>query len=253
MKRCKLCDQYFPKLAKSHIIPKSVYNYVGVKDATQGVLKFDFVTGRFIKSREGEYDQDILCVSCENLISKNYENDAIKVLYQKNIPASLQFKVSPYNDLILGTGMFFQGLNYHMIKMFFVSILWRAHASKREIYSSVNLVQSEASYLKQCLVSNNSIPENRYPIIIFDFSALTNLPPLISPFRPLFDSADKVIGYQFLIGRTVYFMYFDIAQSLPNADKYSINEIGEMRIMRLDETSTRKLVHRLFGRNIYQE
>lgn len=250
MKTCKLCKRAYHFLAQSHIIPKAIYSYVGIRDAQQGILLYDFVLGKSYRSPQGEYDKEILCQKCESLINERYETDALRVLYQSDLPERLKFTFAQFSDSN-GVGIKFQDLSYKTIKMFFVSLLWRAHLSKRPFWSRVSLPKEEAEELRNILLNDGVLPEDRYPITIYSFFG-ENLPSLVSQPRPLFNVRTKeIVGYVFLIGKAFHFIHKHKDYVFPNTENYSINSRGEMQILQIDAKGARQLMHACFGKELF--
>jgi hypothetical protein len=56
--------------------------------------------------------------------------------------------------------------NYSKLKLFFLSMLWRAYASKLDFYSHVELGSHEA-IIRSCITKKIAPPHNEYEIVLF--------------------------------------------------------------------------------------
>ncbi|MGR8998516.1 MAG: hypothetical protein ACU88J_05650 [Gammaproteobacteria bacterium] len=119
------------KLVKAHIIPESFF--VGY-DRSMGVSKLmTNIDGVYPKKAPiGVYDKSILCRECEDTFQE-YDDYAAKVLLNKK---------SAFNELIRDCsviGWQRPNVDYKKLKVFFLSLLWRASVSVHPCFSKVAL------------------------------------------------------------------------------------------------------------------
>ena len=128
---CKLCGQDNIKFAKSHVIPKSLWGEVlkNKSGLAQIVSWKDNEPNR--RSPVGEYDQEILCIPCEENLSPwdNYAND----IFMQNLPLPL---VDPEGEQY---AWICNNIEFFKLKMFFLSLIWRMHASNRQMFKMVDI------------------------------------------------------------------------------------------------------------------
>ena len=127
---CKFCN-IEKNLIKAHIIAEVFFR--DLRDSQGHLTIHSKVRGEYPKkSPIGIYDKNILCESCEKLFEKwDYygqmlllkEQEAHEPFYHQN--KILCYKIKDYT--------------YNCLKLFFVSILWRAAVSKHPFYSEVTL------------------------------------------------------------------------------------------------------------------
>lgn len=123
--KCKLCLKY-SVLKKSHIIPE--YFYKPMYDSKH---RFSQISpepnkrNQYVQKGLREY---LLCNECEQHINI-YEKYANEVMFYK------QPKKVDQNYKIA----YIEGIDYRLMKLFQLSILWRASVSKLETFSTVNL------------------------------------------------------------------------------------------------------------------
>lgn len=121
---CKLCNKDRP-LRESHIFPEWLY-----KPLYDDKHQF-FVLSTDVKKRKGTRPKGIyeilLCDECEQRFSK-WEGYARDVFYK------LPLKVVEDNRAVV-----FSGLQYHLFKLFQMSLIWRASITSRPEVHRINL------------------------------------------------------------------------------------------------------------------
>ena len=144
---CKLCLKQKKLLNKSHIIPAFMYRKAMMFDEhkkiytvdTAKLLSGEYENQKAPRQSSGYYEKMILCQNCDCIILKHYEDYGKKILYDN--AKSKTYKNS--SGVIITECV---DISYKELKLFFLSILWRAHISQTcEIFKGVNL-PDEASY-----------------------------------------------------------------------------------------------------------
>jgi hypothetical protein len=123
---CKLCGKD-EKLIKSHIIPESLWPHRkhGGKQKVYSSLSKHYPK----RSQKGIYDTAILCENCEKLFSPwdDYAQTLLLSDIEKNYIIEngkiVCFEIKDYD--------------YHKLKLFFISLLWRASVSTHEFFQGV--------------------------------------------------------------------------------------------------------------------
>jgi hypothetical protein len=127
---CQLC-RLEKKLIKAHIVPQSLYEPLREEGAP--ITIYPTAEGAFPKrAPSGIYDSTILCAVCDGKIGR-WDDAAQRLLL-----APLDTYGQP--EEIFRRGIFeIAGFDYASLKLFFVSLLWRAHLTKHEFFAKVNL------------------------------------------------------------------------------------------------------------------
>lgn len=127
---CKFCGKE-KKLIKAHIIPKKFY--LGLKEdrfllmnSREGTCKFQ---------QMGGYDSTILCADCDNHILGEFDKEGYKVLFSDFSKYEFVELQPDYKIYLIDNTKF----DYHKLRNFFISILWRASVSNLEQWSNINL------------------------------------------------------------------------------------------------------------------
>lgn len=185
---CKLC-QHEKMLIDAHIIPKFFFRYLYPNEKIEGqsLLLVNSSGGRVLNSRVGPYDKNILCQECDNEIGR-FDDYAKKVFIDK-WPT-----VSANDDKVT----ILQNIDYKRLKLFFLSLLWRASISSHDIFSKINVGPFE-DRLRDMIRSDNPGYPLEFPVIITQFSQ-GNLPADVGkniqdPIREKIDGINFVSFY----------------------------------------------------------
>jgi len=158
--KCKYCLEQ-KELIKAHIIPASFFKLVGTNDPKNPGKIYDPTPGKFPKiSRIGEYDNNMLCLSCEDIFG-TWDNYAATILIT-------DFASGKFKKVDLRSKRFFYTLSdydYVKIKLFFLSVLWRAHASSRPFFDNVDL-GPHANKIKQMLMDEDAGSSQDYSVYL---------------------------------------------------------------------------------------
>jgi hypothetical protein len=127
---CKLCGQEKILIDKSHIIPKKFHHHTSHEiqkyfdDDLTDVAYIYSQNGREKQIQNGLYVGGILCNDCENFIGR-WDNYAQKLLIKEiNIDA-----IAEKQELTKEIQKI-QNIDYKLLKLFFMSILWRSHITR---------------------------------------------------------------------------------------------------------------------------
>lgn len=134
--KCKLCNRD-KDLCKSHIIPSSFFRDLGRKQPV--VIEFE---PSYAKKDQNEYKEPLLCRECEDKV-KVYE-DYIRALILT--PDKIGIKMTDTLNY-----RYFTGIDYPKLKLFQLSLLWRASVAVQEKYSPVQLNARRNEALRKML------------------------------------------------------------------------------------------------------
>lgn len=129
MHRCNLCGQIKP-LINSHIIPKWAYDYL-YKEIDEKRTSSLVLLGKQYSERRpiGTYD-NILCKECDNYLGE-YDNYGKKVLLDGKLE-----KIHPDLD---NNAHVIMGVNINKLRLFILSVLWRASISVKEECGNIHI------------------------------------------------------------------------------------------------------------------
>ncbi|WP_305817385.1 hypothetical protein [Photobacterium leiognathi] len=138
---CRLCGKD-EVLQKSHIIPKSYLK--GLKNGNGQLMSVTCDETTIPKKINSDPKEDLLCRSCEQFLSDNYEKYGTR-LFKSSRGVK---KTKKYIE--------FNGFKYTEYYLFLISILWRASISSLEEFSNVRLQEKIESILATS-IKNKSI------------------------------------------------------------------------------------------------
>ncbi len=156
---CRYCDLN-KTLIKAHIIPEFFFKKLRGNDM---LLKVS--AGERPKSSPiGAYDTRILCGSCDGRFS-SFES------YSANLLTDPPQSAVEVKEQGLGkrTGYVIPNYNYKLLKLFFLSVMWRASISTLPFYSKISLGPYEER-IRALLEAECPGEKNEFPIVISKFS-----------------------------------------------------------------------------------
>lgn len=165
---CKLCGNE-KILVEAHIIPESFYKFL----YNEKRIFFEANTSGSdtIKlRRKGVYDRNILCYDCDNgILNRMYDDYIAKVFWNHS---SFKGRIKYYHSLedIRVKWRVATGVKSKTIKLFFLSLLWRAHVSSNPFFDSVDLGVNHSERIRKMILENNAGKSTDYPIILLDYS-----------------------------------------------------------------------------------
>ena len=159
MKICKLCQLPKESLENSHIIPDAFWRKV--KGAAQGKKNGLYISLEKSKNQYGQdtHTEELLCWDCEQKLSVNLENYAAKLCLQN--PSNIGITIAKQEK-----SRILSGINYEKLKLFQLSVLWRASVSTKSIYSSIKLIPAEEERIRQALYELKPLREHEYGCIM---------------------------------------------------------------------------------------
>ncbi len=216
--RCKLCQED-KILCQSHIVPESAYGPI-----YDGQHRFFEVTNmkEYLRPLQKGLRESLLCGDCEQHLNK-YESYFANTWFQNSlIPTHASNEITTI-----------EGLDYHLFKLFHMSILWRAGIASREEFANVNLGQHEEDLRKLILYDKPGNP-NQYGIfgyiLVFPGNYQVCHSLLIQPVEVDFY---HVTGFHIIFGGCVwhYFLANDIDL---NQFPFVLKEDGILHMLRIE-------------------
>ncbi|MBC7946697.1 MAG: hypothetical protein H7Y42_02375 [Chitinophagaceae bacterium] len=171
---CKLCGFDKP-LVDAHVIPRSFHRIDPNGDGPPRLVTNE--KGRHTqKVRKGVYDSTILCVECEHRFSEwdDYGDD----LFLKGWD---QFE--KMTDGTCHFGYHLPAYDYPKLKLFILSVLWRASVSSHVMFSKIDLGGRE-TVLKQSILQADPGSVDQFGVLLqaFDSNEIGILNPHLERF-----------------------------------------------------------------------
>ena len=187
---CKLCLKE-KKLIDAHIIPRCFFEAMRDRGDDQPFQLLSNVQNQYPqKLWIGLYDKEILCEDCEKIFQK-YDNYACKILLS-NIEKK-DYTLIPAGDKIYYK---LENIDYKNLKLFFLSVLWRASITKRKEFQKVYIGPFE-DRLKTMIKDSDPGDANDFLIVISKFIDDRGRNFLMDPYRLRIDGINF---YHFYLG-----------------------------------------------------
>ncbi len=168
---CKLCKEEKALIKKSHIIPEFLYKEL--YDDKHRMRKFDAIEKakgieKISKPPKGEYESGLLCRECDGDRLGKYESYVASILANEE----LQEEQKPVcTNIINSSGAEFlriENIDYRLLKLCLLTILWRSSISTRATYKDVELGQYEEKIREQ-LFDENPSSDSDIPIVVMSW------------------------------------------------------------------------------------
>lgn len=124
----------------------------------------DLTNRKFQQS--GHTEKDILCAKCDNEILGKLERYASNHIYTSESKNTLT-----RTEFFAGTGeslpfMRYSNLDYNLTKLFFLSILWKAHISSLPFYQEVDLGHQYGEKIRRIFISGDAGREDELEVVL---------------------------------------------------------------------------------------
>lgn len=205
------------KLVKSHIIPESFF-----RDLREGAdyLKLISPLGEHSKrSPIGVYDKEILCRDCEDRF-QSLDSYAAKTLLdrERQKPIIDGGKVAAYR---------LSDIDCDQLKLFFVSLVWRASISKQPFYGKVNLGPLE-KVAKNMIWNKDPAAKDDFSFVLARFDGAQTISKAILDPHP--ERFFRIRYYRFYLGGYVLYIKSDSRETPKTFDRL-IPEANELIIL----------------------
>ena len=201
---CLLCGETEELVKMSHIIPKCMYKGMENDENKIGVstLKNNIKTETEIDYRY--FDKHILCFDCETVKLSQLDNYGNRILFGDQKTKDLfRSTVLEYRNAKVCV---IENFDYLKLKLFLLSVLWRAHISKHVFFDNINL-SSRAEVIRQAIFSKDlkSCEDVKISIfgLMFDRNKLMKAIP-----KPRHIVTESIDVYSFMIYGIVYDFIF---------------------------------------------
>lgn len=146
---CKLCGKD-KKLVRAHIIPKSLWK--PLFDEQPPRINSSAPTVDNKRSPVGVYDTEILCAQCESIFSP-WDDYAQKLLLAD--PSERNYLIENGHRIAYVE----ISIDYAKLKLFFISLLWKAAVSNHYFFSRVNVGSFEPQLRRMILKGDPGEPD----------------------------------------------------------------------------------------------
>jgi hypothetical protein len=199
---CRYCG-HNKKLIKAHVIPEGFFRSMREGERAPLLLKQNDYARR---SPIGVYDSNILCEDCESIFGPCDE-------YAQGLLAADLKDFEPITDGVQILGWRVLAYRYDLLKLFFMSLLWRASVSEMPFYSRIKLGPFEALAKQHIGKSDPGEPED-FAVVLAKFIDA----PGAAMFDPHPDRLEGIKYVRFYLGNYVAYIKTD---SRPSSQTFS--------------------------------
>ena len=201
MQTCNFCNEE-RALVKSHIIPRSFYEIKAFhQKAPKKTLSIvsDSEELKPMKRPTGIYDVQLFCKECEDKFMK-YDDYAFKLLHENRDLRKVQ--KNKKGQII---GQYYEAYNYNLLKLFFMSVLFRAGLSGDFFYQHVKL-GPYIEVLKQSINSAEAKKPDDFAVLLAYYAQIKRGPVI---FPPAPHRIEGINFYHFHLGRVIFYIKVD--------------------------------------------
>ena len=155
---------------QSHLLPKALTSAEGL-----GPGLIEMGNGRTGRRSSSWYDPRLVTEAGERILAE-YDNWAIQALRAQQLvwsgwgPMQELSGHTPFGPRIGVRKL--TGVDWKKLRLFFLSLLWRAGATDRVEFREVTLPEPELEQLRLMLIHSNPYPLDFYPISLTQFSTI---------------------------------------------------------------------------------
>ncbi len=196
-KKCKLCDQE-KKLCNSHIFPEFLYK--PTYDESHSFISVSANPRLPTRPIQKGFREYLLCRDCEEQFNKyeTYTADLLREIWEK--------KSSNRRTTI-------KDFDYDKLKLFGLSIIWRAHKSNLPTYKDTTL-GPHGPKIKKMLQNENPGPPEKYCFTLLKLEGTEFNQRLITPpFRTRFPSKAEDLNCLYFVAFGFYWIFITSKQS----------------------------------------
>jgi hypothetical protein len=169
---CKSC-LHMKKLCEAHIITRSFH------DPSSHLIKEKLKYT--IRCSKGSFDNRILCEECDNRFNNRYENDAKRILLDRE-GVIKSFSQDPNSNRKIAYYKLIDKNKYDTITKFFLLNLWRMSISKGRDFHNFTLGKYE-EIARNILLDQNSDFKKYFSLMLCCFKNFHGLINIVSPAR----------------------------------------------------------------------
>jgi hypothetical protein len=157
MPQCQLCLFEKP-LVKAHIVPEAFWRRMRAKNETP--IIYSTVEGYTPKRAPiGVYDELLLCAECDRKIGR-WDDYAQSVLAQN--PKNAEYLMAGEERV----AFILKSVDYKTLKLFFISLLWRAGISNQPFFQEVSLGPFQER-LRTLILNEDPGDPDEFSVILF--------------------------------------------------------------------------------------
>lgn len=225
---CRLCKRD-AQLIDAHVIPRPFFGEVDGGKQSAKVLANG--PDQYPKRLPiGFYDPQLLCAKCDNEVIGRWDEYGVQVLLQE------RELLVPQPNVSAPVAFVRQDYDYTRLKLFFLSVLWRANESSLPFFDQVRLGPYRQP-LFDMISAGDPGPSETFSVLLSVFTSKNAIPvigtPILDPHRERWD------------GVNAYRLSFGVVTAYVKVDRATFGESFSRLILKPNEPLT--LIAREFG------
>jgi hypothetical protein len=248
---CKLCRKN-NKLIKAHIVPDFLYRHLGLYQVDlnnqKRLSKAQYSSGNFTQLKRplptGEYDNNILCSNCDNCVLQKYEDYGKKIFFDGSSTIKgfmFEHKKDISSDIEF---LEFSGIDLDFLRLFVISIFWKASISNREFCQQIQLDKEEEEVVRKMLLYADPKTCFDYPIVMY-FLDGEHYQELITDFKRIVKKGQ--VKYALIVGGMVFLFYPERNKRVPSLDNLIIGHEKQLRIIKFSQETSAGLLQQFMS------
>jgi hypothetical protein len=216
--RCALCGEA-AELRKSHIIPEFIFGPLYDEDLHRFHVLSSEVRNRY---RQKGLREKLLCDACEQRFSV-HEAYVSRLMFSDG-------SLRPEPD---GPTVVFRGVDYQALKLFQLSVLWRASVSQLDFFRHVSLGDAHEARLRALLLRNDPGEPWQYGcmmLVVFHEGLVVR--DLVD--QPIRRRVQGLTCYRFIFGGLAWLYFVGSQRSSQGLETASLDPSGTLRLFRKD-------------------
>lgn len=172
-------------------------------------------------------DSELTCASCDNRIGQ-WEKYANEVLYLRSAPSlTIRPRTTRGRSRMIHSEQL-EGVNYEQFKLFLLSLLWRASASRLPFVSTINLGALYDGVIRERLLKSDPGPPEEFPCVLFKMTDAIRQPLSGSLFMDCVKIQSRAF-FRFLIDRFLFLFAISHAKAPYPMQFFTLDKSGTMR------------------------
>lgn len=235
---CKLCKQDKALIDRSHIFPEFVYSNMYNQHHRLNEVIVDAETNQqqIRTLPQGLYEGGLLCRECDTQVIGQYESYASKFLNCNNFgrnerPAFTEAQIKGVEFLNC------TNINYTKLKLFLLSLLWRADISSINNFKSVSLGPYREK-IRNMIYSGDPSDDKDISIIILSWNNDNTAVPREYIFQPTRHKNNGKTHYVILLQGYMFVYYISPDNLLAQFENCRLKSDNTLKVLFLPKANT---------------
>jgi hypothetical protein len=237
---CRLCCEPKELIVQSHVISGFLLRQILNKE-NKGFSTLKIQDKKSRPVQDAAHEPDLLCENCDQVILGSYEN------YAKRLFFGELKKKDELIEHVHDEYMEFQNIDYQKLKLFLLSLVWRASISKKN--STFQLSNEMEDLLRTRLFSNSNVRDDEFPVFISSYLH-SGVPKelILSPYIVEKNDGQYFI---FLAGGMHFIICLKDHKLCKSFPDFILKQNGSVKVRELNPNSIKRTINHYLGINYF--